>query len=117
MIKNISALEKIRKELGGNFPEDKAPLLAKCKAFMPKAMEKVNLLTEESNALQLELEQMVNEMVYVYGHLFPGVVVKIGSMVRTITLEEEQSVIYFDKVTHQILVRKMTRDERDAMPV
>jgi len=59
---------------------------------------------------------MVNEQVYVYGHLFPGVVVKIGSLVRTITLEEEQSIIYFDKTSHQILVRKMTREERDAMP-
>jgi riboflavin synthase alpha subunit len=83
---------------------------------MPKAMDKVNLLTEENKELEVELEQMVNEVVYVYGHLFPGVVVKIGSLARTITLEEEQSVIYFDQVTHQILVRKMSRDEREAMP-
>ena len=116
VIKNISALEKIKKELAGKFPEDKNTLLAKCKVFMPKAMERVNLLTEENQALELELEQMVNEVVYVYGHLFPGVVVKIGPLVRTITLEEEQSVIYFDKVNHQILVRKMSRDEREAMP-
>lgn len=117
VIKNISALEKIKKELAGKFPEEKSILLGKCKAFMPKAMEKVNLLTEENKELELELEQMVNEVVYVYGHLFPGVVVKIGSLVRTITLEEEQSVIYFDPVSHQILVRKMSRDEREAMPV
>lgn len=117
VIKNISALEKIKKDLAGKLPEDKSTLLAKCKTFMPKAMEKVNLLTEENKDLELELEQMVNEVVYVYGHLFPGVVVKIGSLVRTITLEEEQSVVYFDTTTHQILVRKMTRDERDAMPV
>ncbi|MBU3937387.1 MAG: FapA family protein [Proteobacteria bacterium] len=116
VIKNISALEKIKKELAGKFPEDKSTLLAKCRAFMPKAMDKVNFLTEEDKALELELEQMVNEQVYVYGHLFPGVVVKIGSLVRTITLEEEQSIIYFDKTSHQILVRKMTREERDAMP-
>jgi len=116
VIKNISALEKIKKELAGKFPEDKGTLLAKCKAFMPKAMDKVNLLTEENQALELELEQMVNEQVYVYGRLFPGVVVKIGSLARTITLEEEQSVIYFDQTGHQILVRKMTRDERDSMP-
>lgn len=116
VIKNISALEKIKKEMGGGFPEDKITLLGKCKAFMPKAMEKVNLLTEEDQALEVELGQMVNEQVFVYGHLFPGVVVKIGSLIRTITLEEEQSVIYFDKETHQILVRKMNRAERDAMP-
>ena len=117
VIKNISALEKIKKELAGKFPEDKSILLGKCKGFMPKAMDKVNLLTEENQALELELEQMVDEPVYVYGRLFPGVVVKIGSLARTITLEEEQSVVYFDKVSHQILVRKMNRNERDAMPV
>ncbi|MDG4474582.1 DUF342 domain-containing protein [Thiovibrio frasassiensis] len=116
VIKNISALEKIKKEAGAQFPAEKSTLLAKCKGFMPKAMDKVTLLTEESQALELELEQMVNEVVYVYGHLFPGVVVKIGSLVRTITLEEELSVVYFDKETRQILVRKMSRDERDAMP-
>ena len=116
VIKNISALEKIKKELAAKFPADKSTLLAKCKSFMPKAMDKVNLLTEENQALELELEQMVNEVVYVYGRLFPGVVVKIGSLVRTITLEEDQSVVYFDPISHQILVRKMTRDERDAMP-
>jgi len=116
VIKNISALEKIKKELAGKLPEDKSTLLAKCKAFMPKAMDKVTLLTEENKALEVELEQMVNELVYVYGRLFPGVVVKIGPLARTITLEEDQSVIYFDKETHQISVRKMSRDERDAMP-
>jgi uncharacterized protein (DUF342 family) len=116
VIKNISALEKIKKELAGKFPDDKSALLVKCKAFMPKAMDKVNSLTEENKELELELEQMVNEVVYVYGRLFPGVVIKIGSLTRTITLEEEQSVIYFDQTSHQILVRKMSRDERDAMP-
>ncbi|HIJ91638.1 MAG: FapA family protein [Desulfobulbaceae bacterium] len=116
VIKNISTLEKMKKEQAGKFPEDKNILLTKCKTFMPKAMDRVSLLTEEDNALAQELEQMVDEVVYVYGRLFPGVVVKIGSLARTITLEEEQSVVYFDKVTHQILVRKMSRDERNAMP-
>ena len=116
VIKNISALEKIKKEMAGNFPEDKRVLLAKCKVFMPKAMEKVDALIEEDKALDLEFEQMVNEQVYVYGRLFPGVLVKIGNLVRSITLEEERSVIYFDKASHQILVRKMTGEELAAMP-
>ena len=117
VIKNISALEKIKKELAGKFPEEKSALLAKCKIFMPKAMNKVDLLIEEDKALDLEFEKMVNEVVYVYGHLFPGVVVKIGNLVRTITMDEDQSVINFDKATHQILVRKMTHEELVAMPV
>ncbi|MFA7383377.1 MAG: FapA family protein [Desulfurivibrionaceae bacterium] len=116
VIKNISALEKIKKELAGKLPEDKSILLAKCKVFMPKAMEKVDALIEEDKALDLEFEQMVNEQVYVYGSLFPGVVVKIGNLVRTITMDEERSVIYFDKASHQILVRKMTAEELAAMP-
>lgn len=116
VIKNISALEKIKKELGVKFPEDKSALLAKCKVFMPKAMEKVDALIEEDKKLDLKFEQMVNEVVYVYGRLFPGVVVKIGNLVRSISLEEDKVVICFDKEARQIAVRKMTQDELAAMP-
>jgi hypothetical protein len=31
-------------------------------------------------------------------------------------MEEEQVVVHFDKKSHQILVRKMTREEQDAKP-
>jgi hypothetical protein len=31
-------------------------------------------------------------------------------------LEEAEVVVYFDKEVHQILVRKMTREEREAKP-
>ena len=116
VIKNISALEKMKKEQGGKLPEEKGDLLKKCQVFMPRAMDKVNVLTEEGKVLEAELEQMVNEQVFVYDRVFPGVVVRIGSVTRTITLEEEQAVIYFDRTSRQILVRKMTREEREAMP-
>lgn len=116
VLKNISALEKMKKEQGGKLPEERATLLQKCQKFMPKAMDKVNDLTEAIQALEADLEQMVNERIYVYSRLFPGVVVRIGSLARTITVEEDQVVVYFDKTTHQILVRKMTREEREQMP-
>lgn len=116
IVKNISTLEKIKKESGGKLPEEKGNTLAKYKASMPKLMGKVDELIEQDKALDLELEQMTNESVYVYGHLFPGVVVKIGNVVRTITVDEERAVIYYDRENRQILVRKMTSDEQAAMP-
>lgn len=116
VIKNISSLEQMKKGLGGKLPAEKAELLKKCQMIMPKAMDKVEALTEEGKALDVDLEQMVNEQVFVYGRVFPGVIVRIGSIRRTITLEEEQVVIFFDKTNRQIMVRKMTREERAAMP-
>lgn len=116
VIKNISALEKMKKEQGGKLPEEKADLLRKCQIIMPKAMDRVNRLTEESTVLEAELEQMVNEEVFVYGRVYPGVIARIGSTNRFITLEEEQVVIFFDRTSRQILVRKMSREEREAMP-
>ncbi|GEM_PF-825327 len=116
VLKNISALEKMKKEQGGKLAEEKAVLLRKCQTFMPKAMDKVNALTEEGKALEQELEQMVNEAIFVYGRLYPGAVVRIGNAARTISVEEERVVIYFDRPTHQILVRKMTPEEEAGMP-
>lgn len=112
IIKNISTLEKMQKEAGGKLPEERTELLKKYKGAMPKAMEMVNTLTEQTKAMEEELEQMVNECVYVYGKAFPGATIKIGSAVRMITAEEEQIVIHFDHTSRQIFVRKMTREER-----
>ncbi|MFZ5774991.1 MAG: DUF342 domain-containing protein [Thermodesulfobacteriota bacterium] len=116
VLKNISTLERMKKEQGGKLDEEKATLLKKCQIFMPKAMEKVNALTEESNKITESLEQMVNEMVYVYDRLYPGVVVRIGSLARVITMEEDKVVVYFDKTSHQIMVRKMSREEQSSIP-
>ncbi len=114
ILKNISALEALKKEQGGDFPPEKEELLKKYRTAMPKAMDKVNDFTEMNNVLEEELGQMVAECVYVYGKLFPGVTVRIGSVVRVISAEEEQVVIYFDKTSRQIFVRKMSREERST---
>ena len=112
IIKNISSLEKMKKEMGAEFTEDRLLLLQKYTGAMPKAMDRVNALTEQVKAMEEELGKMVNESVYVYGRLYPGVVITIGSISRTITGEEDQCVAYFDANTRQIFVRKMGREER-----
>lgn len=115
VLKNITVLENLKKEGGGKLPEDKELFLKKCQTAMPMAMDKVNDLTEQGKLLDEELEKMVDECVYVYGKLYPGVIIKIGSAMRTMTAEEEQAVAHFDRTTRQIFVRKMTREERSAL--
>ncbi len=114
IIKNISTLEKMKKEQGGNFPPERAIMLQKYKSAMPKAMDRVNELTEQAKALERELEQMVAESVFVYGTLYPGGVINIGSATRFITTEEQECVVYFDRESRQILVRKMSKEEQAA---
>ncbi|MFH7319095.1 DUF342 domain-containing protein [Desulfurivibrio sp. D14AmB] len=114
IIKNISTLEKMKKEQGGGFPQERTTMLQKYKLAMPKAMDRVNALTEQANALEAELEQMVAESVFVYGTIHPGAVISIGSATRFVTSEEEQSVVYFDRESRQILIRKMSAEEQAA---
>lgn len=114
IIKNISALEKMKKEQGGNFPAERATMLQKYKSAMPKAMDRVNELTEQSKNLERELEQMVAESVFVYGTLYPGGVINIGSATRFVTTEEQECVVYFDRESRQILIRKMSKEEQAA---
>ncbi|MDZ7641365.1 MAG: FapA family protein [Desulfurivibrio sp.] len=111
IIKNISTLEKMQKEQGKNFPEKRAAMLSKYKTAMPKAMERVNELTEQAKEMERELEQMVTESVFVYGTIYPGAVINIGSATRFVTTEERECVVYFDRETRQILLRKMNKEE------
>ncbi|HET98203.1 MAG TPA: DUF342 domain-containing protein, partial [Desulfurivibrio alkaliphilus] len=114
IIKNISTLEKMKKEQSGGFPEERVAVLQKYKIAMPKAMNRVNALTEQANALEAELEQMVAESVFVYGTIHPGAVISIGSATRFVTSEEEQCVVYFDRESRKILIRKMNAEEQVA---
>ncbi|MFU8818443.1 MAG: DUF342 domain-containing protein [Desulfurivibrio sp.] len=114
IIKNISALEKMKKEQGGGFPEERVAMLQKYKTAMPKAMDRVNDLTDQANALEKELEQMVAESVFVYGTLYPGGVISIGSATRFVTTVEEQCVVFFDREVRQIMIRKMSAEEQAA---
>ncbi|MBU0728411.1 MAG: FapA family protein [Proteobacteria bacterium] len=113
-IKNISGFEKIKKEQGDEFPEERLAKLTKYKTVMPKLMEKVDGLQAQVEELQETLDRMVTECIYVYGTVFPGVTIRIGKGVRMTTATEEQVVIFFDKQSQQILIRKMQREELDA---
>lgn len=114
-LKNVNSLEHMKSESGGKMEEDKKRLLIKMKEAMPRIMEKVNLLQEAQEKIEEELERRVNECIYVYERVFPGVSVKIGPAIRVLNEEEERVVIYFDKPTRQIKLRKLTPEEQSAM--
>lgn len=115
IIKTTTALKKQQKD-EGSLPPDKMELLKKLNGMLPEVMEKVNQLTEKEEALEVELEKATNECVYVYGTVFPGTRVSIGSLSRTLTSMEERVVIHFDKPTQQIHCRAMTPEEKNNMP-
>lgn len=114
LLKNISALQQMKKK-EGKLPPDKEELLQKLSTVMPKVAEKVSGLTELEMEIEAEKEKSVNEAVYVYGKVYPGVVVKIGSAARTIGVEEEAVVIHFDGESRKIRLRKMAPEEREQM--
>jgi uncharacterized protein len=111
VIKNIGTLQALKKK-EGRLPPEKEELLKRLSVAMPKLADKVSKLTEMEKEIQEEKEKMVNEAVYVYGRVYPGVLVKIGSAIRAITIEEEAVVIRFDPQSRQILIRKMTSEEQ-----
>ncbi|MDA8164176.1 MAG: FapA family protein [Desulfobacteraceae bacterium] len=111
LLKNISALQQMKKK-EGKLPPDKEELLKKLSAVLPKIAEKVNSLQETEKEIEAEKEKLISEAVYVYGKVYPGVLVKIGSAARSIAAEEEGVVIHFDTESRQIHLRKMTREER-----
>nr|MBF0222132.1 DUF342 domain-containing protein [Desulfobulbaceae bacterium] len=116
IIKNTTALKKQQKDEGG-LPPDKMELLKKLNSNLPEVMAKVNELTEKEEALEVELDKATNESVYVYGTVFPGTRVSIGSLSRTLISTEERVVIHLDKATQQIHCRAMTPEEKNNMPV
>ncbi len=117
ILKNISALNELKKVEGKDFGEEKAKVLAELNKMMPEVMEKNNQLTEMEQKLDEELAQAANESIYVYGALFPGVSVTIGKATRVINEQEEQVVIELKKSTLSIHVRSMTHDEKEGQPV
>lgn len=114
-LKNINALQKIKKESAGKLDEDKGRLLKKMSEAMPKIMDKVNALQESQAEIEAELERRVTECVYVYDHIFPGVSVKIGPAIRIFNEEDTRVIVHFDPGTRQLHLRKMTSEEQAAM--
>jgi len=115
-IKNISSLEKMKKEQGKAFSAALQERLTQFKAELPGLTQKVESMSNEAKELQEAVDQMVNESIFVYGTLYPGVIVRIGNLMRQTTTEEERAVIYFDQEAQQIMIRKMTPEEAAEEP-
>lgn len=115
MLKDITALSALKKELGKDFPPEKAAKLKELNIKMPKVMDATNQLTILEEKLDTDIDQAANECVYVHNRLYPGVSVTIGSAIRVINMEEKKVVVEFEKSNRKIHVRSMTVDERDAV--
>ncbi len=112
VIKNLSALKQMKKQSGGKLPPDKVKLMNNLNTILPKIMQQVNKLEEMEKQFEEEKNRMVNESIYVYGKLYPGVKVRIGDITRIITDEENTAVISFNPQLKQpIHIRSMSRDE------
>ncbi|MCB2182207.1 MAG: FapA family protein [Desulfobulbaceae bacterium] len=114
ILKNINALNEMKKAEGKNFSEEKAKVLAEFNKMMPEVMEKNSQLTEMETKLDEEINKAANEVIYVYGTLYPGVRVTIGKASRIINKEEQQVVVELQKSTLTVHVRAMTPEEKEA---
>ncbi|MBU0675565.1 MAG: FapA family protein [Proteobacteria bacterium] len=114
LIKNISGLQKIKKEMGAEFSVENRERLKKYQGVMPKLMDKVDRLNEAANAAEAELAEMVDEQIHVYGTLYPGVTFRIGPAVRMTNIQEKEVVVFFDRPSQQIKIRPMTDQEKAA---
>ena len=115
MLKDIAALSALKKELGKDFPPEKATKLKELNIKMPKVMDATNQLTILEEKLDTDIDQAANECVYVHNMLYPGVSITIGSASRVINMKEKRVVVEFDTSNRKIHVRSMTVDERDAV--
>lgn len=111
VIRNISSLEQIKKRSGGVLPPDKENLRRKLSNVMPVIMKQIDSLTEEEKKVNEQLQQFVNACVYVYGTVYPGATVRIGTIARQVTIQEDRVVIHLDRTTMTIGIRKMSEDE------
>ncbi len=115
LLKNIGVLNEIKKEQGLDFPEEKKELLNKLNKMMPEVMEKNNALTEQEAQLDEDMLKAAGERIFVYGILYPGLLVKIGKTQRVITDQENFVVIELHAQNKKIHVRSMTVDEKKAV--
>lgn len=111
IIRNISTLTELKKNMGKDFPEDKESLLLKLNELMPKMMDKSAMLTELEKQLAEDLSRRIDDGVYVYGTVYPGVRVNIGPASKLIMEEESQVVIDYKAKDQKIQIRGMSKDE------
>jgi uncharacterized protein len=113
VLKDISALNEMKKEEGKNFSEEKTKTLSDLNKLMPKLMERNNQLTELEGQLNEDLDKAADECVYVTNSLYPGVKITIGKAVRVVSNEENKVVAEFNRKKQKILIRSMSNDEKE----
>ena len=111
IIRNISTLSELKKNMGKDFPVDKERLLLKLNDLMPKMMDKSALLTELEKQLAEDLSRRIDDGVYVYGTVYPGVRINIGTASKLIMEKESQVVIDYKAKDQKIQIRGMSKDE------
>lgn len=113
VLKNISALNDMKKKEGKEFGGEKAKTLDILNKMMPKLMERNNQLQELHVQLNEDLDKAADECVYVVGTLYPGVKITIGKAVRVVSNEEKQVVAEFNRKKQKIIIRTMSNDEKE----
>lgn len=114
LVRNTTGLKIQQKAKGAAFPPEQAALLKKYAQMLPQAMERVNKLTAEEEAIDAEMEQSATRAIYVYGTLYPGAKITIGGVTRVLTSQESGVVIHFDREKRQIHCRGMTPEEKQG---
>ncbi len=115
LLKNISAINEMKKKEGKDFGGEKAKVLAEINDMMPEVMEMNNKLTEMEAELEDELNKAACESVYVYKTLYPGVHINIGSSSLFVNKQDSQVVVELDKKTLKVKVRPMTSEEKEGV--
>ncbi len=113
VIRNISSLEQLKKKQGGQLPPDKEALRKKLNKIMPEIIRQIEKLKESEKEIKERLEKAIHERIFVYGTLFTGVTVQVGTVARDVTLAEEKVVVQYQG-PGEIAIRKMTPDEYKA---
>ncbi|MBU0482590.1 MAG: FapA family protein [Proteobacteria bacterium] len=114
LIRDISGLNKMKKEMGAEFPAERLEKLKKYNEVMPKLMEKVDKLNEMEASIKEEMDKMVDATMHVYGTIYPGVTVRIGPVARMMTDLNESVAVYYDRPSLQIHLRKLKDEEKAA---
>ncbi len=110
-LKNITGLEKMKKDAGGTLPPDKERLLQKYKAFLPKVSDKVNELTRLEEEIAAEIDRAATQAVFVAGTLYHGVRITIGKATRVISAEEKGVAVRLHPRNLEIVTVKLTQEE------
>ncbi|MFO7761453.1 MAG: DUF342 domain-containing protein [Thermodesulfobacteriota bacterium] len=111
-LKSINTLSEMKKEQGKAFTEDNARALASMNKILPKLTDKDSALCEKEEELEQDIKKGLNQRVYVFGILYPGVKVTIANVSRVIDSMESSVVLEYMKKQQKIHIRPLTDEEK-----